>query len=216
MLCPPRKEIDILGSLYHIDDPFDCNKIFSNLLCEFTGAKYVVLTDSCTHALELVIRAIGSFRHFKIPTQTYLSVPFTLIKLGHSFCFDDIAWENWYYLDKEKQIIDSAAYFQRNMYIPGTFMCLSFQCKKAISVGRGGAILFDDETLYPVLDKMKYDGRSLTCPWADETDIDMVGYHYYMTPEDAARGALLLLDGPKNKSVSYKNYPDLRKFTVFK
>lgn len=213
MLCPPRREIEILSEHFTIRNPFDCEKVFCDLLSEFTGAPFVVLTDSCTHGLELVIR-LKANNHFVVPNHTYISVPFIFPKIGLNFEFNNLPWEVWYPLNLEGDIIDSGASLFPDMYQPGKIMCLSFQHKKPISVGRGGAILLDDLDLYDRLYKMKYDGRSLTKPWALDS-IDIHGFHYYMTPEDAARGSLILMDGPKENRASYLAYPDLSRFKVF-
>ena len=44
-----------------------------------------------------------------------------------------------------------------------------------------------NENDYDKLEKMSYDGRDLSKPWAEQ-NIDTVGYHYYMTPETAMLG----------------------------
>ena len=46
--------------------------------------------------------------------------------------------------------------WKENSYIPGTFMCLSFQFQKHLSLGRGGMILLDDKEAYNKLSKMVY------------------------------------------------------------
>jgi hypothetical protein len=57
---------------------------FESALAEYTGAPYVVLTDGCTHALELC------FRHAKTPhtrfsAYTYISVPMLMHHLDIQF-----------------------------------------------------------------------------------------------------------------------------------
>ena len=46
----------------------------------------------------------------------------------------------------------------------------------------------------------------------------MLGYHYYMTPEDAARGILLMDQTPEvnDDSGNQNSYSDLSKLSVFK
>jgi hypothetical protein len=46
----------------------------------------------------------------------------------------------------------------------------------------------------------------------------MLGWHYYMTPEDAARGLLLLsqIEESNYKDFSWELYPDLTHFSLFK
>ena len=95
-------------------------------------------------------------------------------------------------------------------------MCLSFQFKKHLSLGRGGMILTDSEKDYHELQKMTYDGRDMTKPWAEQ-DITTVGYHYYMTPETAIEGIrkFPVAKDMQPKSWSWEDYPDLSKLTVF-
>ena len=95
-------------------------------------------------------------------------------------------------------------------------MCISFQNQKHINIGRGGIILTDDKSLYDKLVLMSYDGRRRNVPWRDQ-DISSCGFHYYMTPENAARG-LEIFEKKKNmepKTWNYLDYPDLSKMKVF-
>ena len=45
----------------------------------------------------------------------------------------------------------------------------------------------DDKESIDILKKMSYDGRVPDVPWRKQ-NIDMIGYHYYMTPETAQEG----------------------------
>ena len=95
-------------------------------------------------------------------------------------------------------------------------MCLSFQYKKHLSLGRGGAILLQNKEDYDILKKMSYDGRSPNQPWMEQ-NIDMIGYHYYMTPETAKMGLEKLPLAIRNcpKKWNYNNYTDLMIMDVF-
>ena len=108
-------------------------------------------------------------------------------------------------------------YWKQNGYIENTYMCLSFQYKKHLSLGRGGAILLQNKEDYDILKKMYYDGRSPNQPWMEQ-DIDTIGYHYYMTPEIAILGLDKLHNAISNipKKWNYTNYPDLTQMSVFK
>ena len=66
------------------------------------------------------------------------------------------------------------------------------------------------------LKKMSYDGRIPDVPWRDQ-NISTIGYHYYMTPEDAARGIILMDQIPKKNLDSGNNttYSDLSTKKVF-
>ena len=96
-------------------------------------------------------------------------------------------------------------------------MCVSFQFKKHLNLGRGGIILLDDENSYECLSKMVYDGRDTSKKWAEQ-DIKTLGYHYYMTPETAQDGLHKLEECMQKdpKIWSQDDYPYLPKMSVFK
>jgi dTDP-4-amino-4,6-dideoxygalactose transaminase len=187
---------------------------FENKVADFFGAPYAVATDCCTHAIEL------SLRHQKVskaicPSNTYISIPFTLEKLNIEWSFDDRRWSDYYCLGNTN-VIDAAVFWQRNGYIPNTLMCLSFQYKKHLNLGRGGMILTDDKETAIKLKKMSYDGRSGDAPWMLQ-DIDTIGYHYYMTPETAQIGLDKFQEAASTipKQWSYRDYPHLPDMKVF-
>jgi len=186
---------------------------FEQELADFFGAPYCVATDCCTHALELCLRFLKP-KHVVSPTHTYLSVPFTFEKLGLQWSWKSQQWHDYYYVSDN--VIDAAVYWKKNGYIPGTFMCLSFQYRKHLKLGRGGCILVDNKPAYRALKKMSYDGRDLDLPWAEQ-NITEIGYHYYMTPETAQLGLSLLPNAIKTEPQkwSYKDYPDISKMKVF-
>ena len=188
---------------------------FENQIAEFYGAPYAVATDCCTHAIELCLRA-GRYDDITVPTRTYLSVPMTLAKLGKKWRWANDAWHDFYYLGNTN-IIDAAVYWKKNGYIPGTLMCLSFQFKKHLSLGRGGMILLDDADLAERLKCMSYDGRTPDRPWGEQ-DIKMIGYHYYLMPELAILGLEKISEATTTtpKSWSHLDYPYLPEMTVFR
>ena len=131
----------------------------------------------------------------------------------------DLYWkeENWkdcYSLTHN--VIDAAVLWKKDSYIPNTFMCVSFQFQKHLSLGRGGVILTDDLNAYIELKKMSYDGRIPNIPWRDQ-DIDTIGYHYYMTPETAQLGLDKLPEAINTKPKQWKvaDWPNVSKFKVF-
>jgi dTDP-4-amino-4,6-dideoxygalactose transaminase len=75
------------------------------------------------------------------------------------------------------------------MYKNNTFTCLSFHFKKLLPIGRGGMILTDNKDAAEWLKAARYDGRN-SYLYNDilKTNVDILGYHMYMTPEMAARG----------------------------
>jgi dTDP-4-amino-4,6-dideoxygalactose transaminase len=187
---------------------------FENKVADFFGSPYAVATDCCTHAVEL------SLRYQKVskaicPSNTYISIPFTLEKLNIEWSFENRFWTDYYCLGNTN-IIDAAVFWQRNGYIPNTLMCLSFQYKKHLNLGKGGMILTDDKEAAIKLKKMSYDGRAPDVPWMNQ-DIDTIGYHYYMTPETAQLGLNKFQDAAStiSKQWSYKDYPYLPDMKVF-
>ena len=76
------------------------------------------------------------------------------------------------------------------MYIPGTFMCLSFHIKKHLKIGKGGMILTDDEEAIKWLKARRYEGRTDGVRY-HEDQIDEEGWNMYMTPEQACVGLSL-------------------------
>jgi dTDP-4-amino-4,6-dideoxygalactose transaminase len=190
---------------------------FENQIAEFFGAPYAVAVDSCTHGIELCLRYTKETK-INVPKRTYLSVPFLAEKMGLEREWRDEDWEDYYTLNYgDKRIIDAAVLWRKNSYIPNTFMCVSFQYQKHLSLGRGGMILLDNEQDAMQLKKMSYDGRLPNIPWRDQ-DIDTIGYHYYMTPETAQLGLEKL---PQSKITpprrwTTKDWPDLTKMEIFK
>lgn len=193
---------------------FESVEKFENEIARFYGAPYAVATDCCTHAIELCLRYEG-YDNIVIPTHTYISVPFIFEKLNLKWKFESQEWEDFYYLGNTN-IIDAAVYWKQNGYIENTYMCLSFQYKKHLSLGRGGAILLQNKKDYDILKKMSYDGRNPNQPWMEQ-DIDIIGYHYYMTPETAKLGLKKLPNAIEQTSQKWihKNYPNLLKLKVF-
>jgi dTDP-4-amino-4,6-dideoxygalactose transaminase len=193
---------------------FEYVEKFEEEVAKFYDAPYAVATDCCTHAIELCLRYEG-YNNIVVPSHTYISVPFTCEKLNIKWKFEYQEWEDFYYLGNTN-IIDAAVYWKQNGYIKNTYMCLSFQYKKHLSLGRGGAILLQNKEDYSILKKMSYDGRSPNDPWMKQ-NIDTIGYHYYMTPEYAISGISKLEDAiqRKSKKWSWRNYPCLMNMKVF-
>jgi dTDP-4-amino-4,6-dideoxygalactose transaminase len=187
---------------------------FENLIAGYFNAPYGIAVDCCTHAIELCLRHTKP-KSVSSPKHTYLSVPMTFEKLSLDYEFVDDNWTEYYHI-KNTKIIDAATLWKQNSYVYGHYMCLSFQFKKHLKLGRGGMILLDDNEAYKQLSKMRYDGRENNLAWAEQ-DIDTLGYHYYMTPETAELG-IKKFHEVKNmpaKVWSYQDYPDISKMKVF-
>ena len=195
---------------------FEIINEFEQSIAEFFGSPYAVAVDSCTHGIELCLRYTKETK-ISVPKRTYLSVPFLAEKMGLEREWRDEEWEDYYTLNYgDKRIIDAAVLWRKDSYIPNTFMCISFQYQKHLSLGRGGIILLDNEEDFITLKKMSYDGRIPNIPWRDQ-NIDTIGFHYYMTPETAKLGLeklkLAIDTTPKKWLVT--DWPDLTKMEVF-
>lgn len=190
---------------------------FENKIAEFFGAPFAVAVDSCTHGIELSLRYLGD-KKINVPNRTYLSIPMLANKMGLELEWRDEEWEDYYTLNYgDKRIIDAAVLWKKGSYKPNTFMCLSFQYQKHLSLGRGGVILTDDKNAAFELKKMSYDGRLPNTPWRGQ-DINTFGYHYYMTPETAQLGLDKLDEAIKTKPRKwlYTDWPDLTQMKIFK
>ena len=185
---------------------------FESALAKFTGAPYAVMTDCCTHAIELCLR-LDRVRRCSLPARTYLSLPMTLHKLGIEYTYNDIEWLGEYQL-LGTRIWDSARLLREGMYRIGHVQCLSFGYDKPLSIGRGGAILTDDKNAYDRLIQQRYDGRNLNIrPW-EEQKIFEIGYHYRPTIEEAVTALELLPN--IDQEPKPKQYPNLREIIIIK
>ena len=197
---------------------FSIVKEFEDSIAKYTGAKYAVAVDSCTNAVFLCCKYLN-VNFVAIPARTYLSIPMSIIHSGGKVIFDkDKNINNWkgIYQLKPYPIWDSAKRLTSNMYIPETFMCLSFHAKKLLPIGKGGMILCDNIDAVNWFKKARYEGRSEK-PYADD-NINSLGWNMYMTPEQASRGLSLFMNYPKSvkDQLEIPMYRDLTSFDVFK
>lgn len=184
---------------------------FEQALGAVTGAPFVVMTDCCTHALELCLR-YEKVERCLFTAFTYLSVPMTMHKLNIAYgLVGDNEWVGEYQI-LGTRIWDSARRLQTGMYRAGQMQCLSFGFSKPLDIGRGGAILLDDEVAYNKLIQQRSDGRDLRItPWQDQKVFE-VGYHYRPTIEEAVRALEKL--PTIDQEPKYHVYPDLREIII--
>jgi len=194
---------------------FDVVDEFEKKIASFFGSPFAVAVDCCTHGVELCLR-YQKVQHYIVPKRTYISIPFLADKLGITFDWRDENWQDFYYLGGTN-IIDAAVLWKKDSYLPNTFMCVSFQFRKHLSLGRGGVILTDNAEAAAILKRMSYDGRRPDIPWREQ-DIDLIGYHYYMTPETALNGLeklpTAIATAPRQWTVD--DWPDLTQMEIFK
>jgi dTDP-4-amino-4,6-dideoxygalactose transaminase len=201
-----------------LNNPYKIVKLFEDEISDYTNSPYAISVDSCTNAIFLVCKYLN-VKEVTIPSKTYLSVPQSIIHAGGNVIFDNREetnnWKGIYQL-KPYPIYDSAKRFTSNMYIPNTFMCLSFHIKKHLKISKGGMILTDDPKACEWFRKARYEGRSEKL--YHEDDIDMLGWNMYMTPQQASHGLSLMQNIPLYNEDLNENdgYRNLTEFTVFK
>ena len=183
---------------------------FEQDLAEYTGAPYVVVTDGCTHAIELCLR-YDRPQFLAFTAFTYLSVPMLMHHLQINYVLTSEEWTGEYQFHGTR-IWDSARRLEPNMYRPGQMQCLSFGWSKPLNLGTGGAILLDDESAYHTLSAWRSDGRDLRIqPWESQGAFTP-GWHYCPSLELCERGSELLptITPANQKAV----YPDCRNIQI--
>jgi dTDP-4-amino-4,6-dideoxygalactose transaminase len=217
-----RPELDQIKALgYDWKDPRDVVKMFEEKVAKFSGSKYAVAIDCCSHGLFLAIKALE--RKIKpihkekiiIPSRTYVSVPMQIVHAGFEVGFEDRKWSGIYQL-YPYDIWDGAVRWTKGMYIGGLHV-VSFQIKKRVPIGRGGMILTDSKEDYDYLCRARYDGRNLDGDYMTDNYEYGMGWHYYMTPEDAARGIILMDQIPEENEDTggSNNYSDISRVGSF-
>ena len=193
---------------------FDIVTKFEERIADFFGAPHAVAVDCCTHGIELSL-CLFNLDTIRVPTRTYISIPFLAHKLNLKLKWKDENWQDYYYITDK--VIDAAVLWKKNSYIPRTLMSVSFQFQKHLSLGRGGIILTDDKDSAYELKRMSYDGRLPNIPWREQ-NISSMGYHYYMTPETAQNGLDKLDEAIQTPPRKWHltDWPDLTKMNVFK
>jgi dTDP-4-amino-4,6-dideoxygalactose transaminase len=206
---------------------YDITNEFEKRLADYTGASYVITVDNQSNALFLslyyenyVKKSITS-EAITIPCRTYPSVPCEIIHAGLKVKFKSVKGKTikGAYQLEGSNVWDSALSFTTNMYKPNQHMCISFTGPyKHFKLSKGGAILTDDYEAYLWFKRARYSGRR-ECSYHDD-NFDMLGWNFYMMPELAARGLLLMnqfYNGeiPKHNEDLEMPYPDLSKFPIY-
>jgi dTDP-4-amino-4,6-dideoxygalactose transaminase len=206
---------------------YDITNEFEKRLGEYTGAPYVVTVDNQSNALflslyyENYVKKSIKTDTITIPSRTYPSVPCEIIHAGLKVNFKPVngnTIKGAYNLEGSN-VWDSALSFTSEMYKSNTHMCISFTGPyKHFKLSKGGAILTDSHEAYLWFKRARYSGRR-ECSYHDD-HFDMLGWNFYMMPELAARGLLLMSqfyqgEVPKQNQDLEMPYPDLSKFEVY-
>ena len=202
---------------------------FEKALCEYTGSPYAIALDNMSNALFLAlyyeknVKKSITDEEITIPARTYPSVPCEIIHAGFKVNFKKVNGKKIKgpYRLEPSNVIDSALRFTADMYEKGTHICLSFTGPyKTLKLSKGGAILTDDYEAMLWFKRARFSGRR-ECSYHDD-HFDMLGWNFYMMPELAARGLLLMTqfynyDGSKKKNEDLElSYPDLSKYEIYK
>lgn len=191
---------------------------FEEIVAKYTGAKYAVAVDNCSNALFLslkyeAIQKYASLPEITIPARTYVSVPCSIIHAGYKVKFANEDARGAYQLHPTR-VYDAALRFRKDMYIPDTLMCLSFSGPtKILKLGKGGMILTDDEKAYEWLKLARFSGRHEVSHQTDS--FAMIGWNFYMLPEIAARGLVLMMGMPDYNEDVKVEYQDLSKYLMY-
>ena len=200
---------------------------FEKALSDYTGSPYVVTLDNMSNGLFLALYYEHKIKNktekiITIPSRTYPSVPCEIIHAGLKVGFEPVEGKTikGAYQLKGSNVWDSALRFTADMYIPNTHMCISFTGPyKHFKLSKGGAILTDDYQSYLWFKRARYSGRR-ECSYHDDY-FDMLGWNFYMMPELATRGLLLMnqfynVDGTKKHNSDLElPYPDLSKYEIY-
>lgn len=181
---------------------------FEARLARYTGAPYAVVTDCCTHAIELCMR-YDQVRRVRFTAFTYLSIPQLMNQLGITFGLTDEVWQGEY-LFHGSRIWDSARRLEPDMYRSGAMQCLSFGHGKPLQLGRCGAVLLDDKDAYQWISRARSDGRDLAVsPWIEQQNFQQ-GWHYCPTLETCQHGLDRLSSvAPQSQSAIYPDCRDI-------
>ena len=212
----PVTEMKLMG-YETTTDPWDAVITFENELALYAGSEHCVVVDSCSSALFLCLKYLNITNQIiEIPGRTYSSVPMQIIHAGNRIRFTDADWDGNYALG-DTGIVDAATQFYHGMYQTNTLMCTSFHHRKILKLGRGGCIFTNDPDFVTWCRPMIYDGRDMYTMYSED-EFSCIGYHMYMTPEDAVKGLKLLHELPAHNTNtgSSDTYNDLRTQEVFR
>lgn len=204
------------------NNPYEVTEKFEEVVADYCGAPYAIAVDNATNGLFLALKYLNiTNTEITIPAITFMSVPCTIIQTGNRVNFDknheaiiNNKLKGEYQLSPTP-IWDSALRFTSGMYRPGQIQCISFSGPhKFLKLGKGGMILTDDKKACEWLKRARYFGRNPVDHMKDH--FDMLGWNFYMLPEIAARGLVLMMGINDNNEDLAREYQDLSIYDVYK
>ena len=216
--------------------PYKITEAFEQSICDYTGAPFCTVVDCCSHAIFLSLMWQKECKHLLnndliiIPERTFPSVPCEIIHAGFRVSFSNkytdyvnltVKGLYGFYQLYPTKVWDSALRFTTNMYIPNTFMCISFTGpRKILKLTKGGAILHDSAEAQDWFKQARMSGRHEK-PFMED-DIKFAGWDFYIDPAKSSRGLMAMREFYDNAGNPLPNddveleYPDLSKMEAFK
>lgn len=215
-------------------NPFNAVAAFEKQIAEFTGAPRAVAVDTCTAALFLSFEfcrrenSAGFYAtQVAIPRHTFVSVPMMAVHAGYGIRWTDEDWqESGGYRLSPLPVFDYALRLDKGMFSQEAtlfaeaeapvLMCLSFQYRKPLPIGRGGMILHNlGDRADNWFRRARFFGRH-EVPAMEDPGPEFLGWHMYMEPERASKGLTHFMHYP-DKGISRRiEYPDVSKYAVFR
>lgn len=215
-------------------DPFQANRELERELCDYTGAPFAVVVNSCTMAILLACawcREQFEYIGFQVslPKLTYVGVPYAVKEAGFEIVdWRDSDWQGQYWIDP-LPVFDAARRFTSGMYPDllerysdaiadgePVFQCVSFQITKILGHSQGGAILHNSPKADAWLRRARFDGRTEGVPAANDRFTAQRAWHCYLSPDTAAALRWKLASLPRhNADLPRDNYPDLSQHPAF-
>mgnify|MGYP001565877493 CR=1 FL=1 len=201
---------------------------FEESLSAYTGAPYVIALDNASNALflslyyEKNIAKTLKTNTITIPERTYISVPCEILNAGLKVKFKPVEGKTikGAYQLEGSNVWDSALRFTTQMYIPGSFMCISMTgaLKTAKALSKVGAILCDSKEAYEWFKKSRFSGRN-EISYHDDS-FTQTGWNFYLNPELSLRCLIMMSqfydnNGAKSNPDVELPYPKLSDFSCY-
>ena len=223
-------------------DPFQANRELERELCQYTGAPFAVVVNSCTMAILLACAwhqqghgYADEISHVSLPKYTYVGVPYAVREAGFNIEWRDEDWQGEYQLDP-LPVWDAARRFSEGMFnrqnvyradgrLIATcirrdgprFQCISHHATKILGASQGGTILHNVSEADGWLRRARFDGRAEGVPPAKDSFEMQRAWHCYLSPDVATALRWKLASLPRfNKDLPRDDYPDLSQHPAFR
>jgi len=131
---------------------------FENEFAKFVGAKYAVMTNSCTSALDIAVRLVKLPNPVKVSAFTFISSALAPLNAGYKVKFVDIDKNSHCTPKADIQVMYGGNIYGQGIIYDmahgggykhlGKVSCWSFHPVKNLPMGDGGMITMNDKKLY--------------------------------------------------------------------